>query len=116
MQSVGAVLIGPFEGSRWRGGCGEGLWDLNGRLRLAGHFFQGSARCRAPEAVERERSKGLFGGERRVALELFRHEDARRCVACESTAWGDRVDGVIVHVWSGPIATTRGRRSGGRHR
>ena len=29
-QSHGAGLIGPFEGSRWRGGCGDGLWDLNG--------------------------------------------------------------------------------------
>jgi hypothetical protein len=36
-QSVGAVLIGPFEGSRWGCGCGERLWDLNGRFRLAGH-------------------------------------------------------------------------------
>ena len=26
--SSGAVLIGPFEGSRWCGGCG-GLWDLD---------------------------------------------------------------------------------------
>jgi hypothetical protein len=24
-----AVLIGPFEGSRWRGGCG-GQWDFHG--------------------------------------------------------------------------------------
>jgi hypothetical protein len=26
----GAVLIGPFEGRRWCGGCGCGLWVLNG--------------------------------------------------------------------------------------
>ena len=32
--SFGAVLIGPFEGSRWRGGCGESLWDLNGAIRF----------------------------------------------------------------------------------
>jgi hypothetical protein len=40
----GAVLIGPFEGSRWRGECGEGLWDLNGRFLLEEHLFLGFAR------------------------------------------------------------------------
>ena len=38
---LGAVLIGPFEGSRWRGGCGEGLWDLDDRMALGGRFGKG---------------------------------------------------------------------------
>ena len=74
MQSVGAVLIGPFEGSRWCGGCGERLWDLDGRFRLGRYLFQGSAKCRAHEGVRREPSTAPFGGEGRAALKLFRYE------------------------------------------
>jgi hypothetical protein len=61
MQSVGAVLIGAFEGSRWRGGCGERLWDLNGGSRLGQRLFLGSARSRTPEVLRRDDRKGLFG-------------------------------------------------------
>jgi hypothetical protein len=40
-QSHGAVLIGSFEGSRWRGGCGGWLWDLNRAIPFAGDVWQG---------------------------------------------------------------------------
>jgi hypothetical protein len=69
--SHGAVLIGPFEGSRWRGGCGEYLWDLNGRSRLGRSLFLGSASFRTCDAVRRDVIKGLFGGEGGAAFELF---------------------------------------------
>jgi hypothetical protein len=57
--SRGAVLIGPFEGSRWRGGCGEGLWDLNGRFLLGWRIFLGLARCGTQAVVRRDGRKLL---------------------------------------------------------
>ena len=111
---VGAVLIGPFEGSRWGGGCGEGLWDLNEGSLLGWRLFLVSAMCRTQEVVRRDVSKGLFGGEGGAAFELFRCEGTRRCVACVSTAWIDRVESGVSHGRSGAIEVGLGRW--GRHR
>jgi len=60
MDFVGAVLIGPFEGSHWRGGCGEGLWDLNGQFRLGQRLFLGLARSRTRWRLRRDGRKNLL--------------------------------------------------------
>jgi len=57
----GAVLIGRFEGSRWRGGCGEGLGDLNGRFRLEQHFFLGFCKVSKAVGVGHDTRTTVFG-------------------------------------------------------
>ena len=59
-QTVGAVLIGSFEGSRWRGGCGEWLWDLNERSRPCRRLFLSSAKSGRHGRLRRDDSKDLF--------------------------------------------------------
>jgi hypothetical protein len=54
-----AVLIGPFEGSRWYGGCGEFLWDLNGRSQLGQRALLVSARCRKHYGLRHDNPSSL---------------------------------------------------------
>jgi len=112
--SVGAVLIGPFEGSRWCGGCGASLWDLNGRSRLGQRLCLDSRSSQICDAVRRDSSKGLFGGEGGAAFELCRCEGTRRCIACESTGGGDRAERGLSHGRSGAIEAVFGQWD--RHR
>jgi len=67
----GAVLIGPFEGSRWRGGCGGELWDLDGAIRLACGSFRSSEEHRSLNEVRQYDRKGLLGILGEASLKAF---------------------------------------------
>jgi len=53
--------------------------------------------------VGREAREGLFADQVGAALVLFRCEWARGCIACVSTAWGDRGESGLGHGASGAI-------------
>ena len=51
----------------------------------------------------REAGEGLFADHGEVVLVLFRYKGARGCIACVSTAWGDRLESGLGHGASGAI-------------
>ena len=87
-MSLGAVLIGPFEGSRWCGGCGW-LWDFDvfGQALESVATDEASQKnlCAWSKAVLRDVCRG-----HEVLHSLVKKaEQAQRGVACMSTVAGD---------------------------
>ena len=68
---VGAVVIGPFEGSRWRGGCVGELWDLDGAIRLACGFCRSSEEHRSLDKFRQYDRTGLLGSQGEAFLKAF---------------------------------------------
>jgi hypothetical protein len=64
--------------------------------------------------VRRGGRKGGYAYENGAALELLRCRQARRCIACLSTVWSDRVESGVSHGRSGAIEVGLGRWN--RHR
>jgi hypothetical protein len=71
MGVTGAVLIGPFEGSRWRGGCGGELWDLDRAIRRTKRFCRSSEEHRNLGKVSHQAWKGMLDSLGEASLKTF---------------------------------------------